>query len=505
MSPISPRVNNVFYAIVLHNFVAERTDELDAKAGDSISVVAHSNHEWFVAKPIGRLGRPGLIPASFVEVRDPITSQLVDVAALIQRGDLPTIEDWKKAMISYKQNSIALGVIDDAGSPVSNSPFVAAKLPSSLVLSKPQPSPPLPPIPLPEGILLSASVISFHYEVHYWFQIHAIFQPYGPQPLDELPKAKRLVLFRQYEDFYAFQVKLLDAFPQEAGHDGPGPRILPFMPGQVEEVNDEVTEKRREELDVYLRRLCELNLMGATYILEDELTRRFLAPGPGDIENSIDPQYEEIRIIFPDGESSEVAVAEEDDYSVPQGHAHRMSGGKRSSERDDRRDPAHAHHQRSRTVSSVRHHDEQTVHHHHAPATAFPDAHHTNGASRGSFSSGSQLPDHTSQSSSVHSSQPSWRPRTHSKASVNPSAPSISADNPAPAFLKIKIHGPTDIYAIRLNPNASLRALKKKVSEKLDQGRYALFVDPHRTSELLDDDDLDRWKRSTDKLSLWVQ
>src|SRR6266436_9132741 len=86
-----------FYAVVLHDFVAERADELDAKAGDPISVVAQSNREWFVAKPIGRLGRPGLIPVTFVEMRDPASNMpIADVEALMDRGDLPRVEDWKR-------------------------------------------------------------------------------------------------------------------------------------------------------------------------------------------------------------------------------------------------------------------------------------------------------------------------------------------------------------------------------------------------------------------------
>src|SRR6266436_7757210 len=77
-----------FYAVVLHDFVAERPDELDAKAGDSISVVAQSNREWFVAKPIGRLGKPGLIPVTFVEIHDPATGNAIpDVEGLMDRGE----------------------------------------------------------------------------------------------------------------------------------------------------------------------------------------------------------------------------------------------------------------------------------------------------------------------------------------------------------------------------------------------------------------------------------
>ena len=99
----------------MYDFVAERADELDAKAGDAITVVAQSNREWFVAKPIGKLGRPGLIPVAFVEIRDPATGQPVeDVGALIDSGALPRVEEWKKAVMSYKANSISLGVLDEA-------------------------------------------------------------------------------------------------------------------------------------------------------------------------------------------------------------------------------------------------------------------------------------------------------------------------------------------------------------------------------------------------------
>lgn len=39
-----------------YNFVAERPDELSARYGEPVIIMAHSAREWFVAKPIGRLG-----------------------------------------------------------------------------------------------------------------------------------------------------------------------------------------------------------------------------------------------------------------------------------------------------------------------------------------------------------------------------------------------------------------------------------------------------------------
>ncbi len=58
------------YGVVMYDFQAERADELDGKGCEAIIVIAQFNPEWFVAKPIGRLGGPGLIPVTFVEIRD---------------------------------------------------------------------------------------------------------------------------------------------------------------------------------------------------------------------------------------------------------------------------------------------------------------------------------------------------------------------------------------------------------------------------------------------------
>ncbi|KAF9336112.1 bud emergence protein 1 [Linnemannia elongata] len=102
------------YGIVLYDFGAERPDELDAKVGDAILVIAQSNEEWYVAKPIGRLGGPGLIPVSFVEIRDMATGKAINVPEMLRQTGtaIPRVEEWKKQAMDYKANSIPLGKID---------------------------------------------------------------------------------------------------------------------------------------------------------------------------------------------------------------------------------------------------------------------------------------------------------------------------------------------------------------------------------------------------------
>lgn len=103
----------MIYGIVQYDFNAERPDELEAKAGEAIIVIAQSNPEWFVAKPITRLGGPGLIPVSFIEIRDMSTDvPVADVHDALARAGVPKVEEWKKMAADYKNSSIPLGRID---------------------------------------------------------------------------------------------------------------------------------------------------------------------------------------------------------------------------------------------------------------------------------------------------------------------------------------------------------------------------------------------------------
>ena len=110
MSSIGKGSGQMVYGIVQYDFNAERPDELEAKAGEAIIVIAQSNPEWFVAKPIGRLGGPGLIPVSFIEIRDMSTGQAVpDAQGAVARAGVPKVEEWKKMAADYKASSISLG------------------------------------------------------------------------------------------------------------------------------------------------------------------------------------------------------------------------------------------------------------------------------------------------------------------------------------------------------------------------------------------------------------
>ncbi|CAE6414028.1 unnamed protein product, partial [Rhizoctonia solani] len=307
-APPGPGRLRTFYAIVQYDFTAERPDELDARAGEPLTVVAQSNREWFVAKPIGRLGGAGLIPAAFVEIRDPSTGKPIeDVDKLIERGDLPRVEEWKRRTSEYKASSIPLGVLDDPAPPLpqgrgggvsdqSTPPALDHSSGASSLEGDRRQSQEI--MLLPPGQVVYASVPSFHFEnKEYWFRINARYAPYPPHERAPAPPERDLVLYRVYDDFYDFQIALLDALPVEAGRQTPNgspipapepnqpppDRLLPYMPGPLNYVDDSITTIRCKELDEYVGNLCELANRNGAHVLSHPLVCKFFSPRPGDI------------------------------------------------------------------------------------------------------------------------------------------------------------------------------------------------------------------------------
>jgi len=106
---------------------------------------------------------------------------------------------------------------------------------------------------LPDGLLLSANVISYHFEmtsIGSAYMRCITIRPVGSSRYHLLG----FVLFRAYNDFFDYQIALLETFPREAGTRGKHPRIIRFMPGPADEVDDALSATRQQELDDYLRR-----------------------------------------------------------------------------------------------------------------------------------------------------------------------------------------------------------------------------------------------------------
>ncbi|OAX77141.1 hypothetical protein ACJ72_08564, partial [Emergomyces africanus] len=295
MSAIGKGSGAMVYGIVQYDFSAERPDELDAKAGEAIIVIAQSNPEWFVAKPIGRLGGPGLIPVSFIEIRDMTTGKAVtDPYDAVRRAGVPRVEEWKKMTAEYKNSSITLGKFEGGaqGAPAtgdmsrmtmnSSDPYQQQSHNSGVYSpnqqqyqnqpyrQSAQQSPQQSQNSYPPALApVSASIPRYCFDQDkYWYIIEA-----------QMEDGRHWELSRYYHDFYDFQISLLRQFEEEAGNRGK-PRTLPFMPGPVTHVTDAISNGRRQNLDEYIKKLLSM----PPHISRCQLVRQLFAPRAGDFE-----------------------------------------------------------------------------------------------------------------------------------------------------------------------------------------------------------------------------
>ncbi|KAF9197429.1 bud emergence protein 1 [Haplosporangium sp. Z 27] len=328
------------YGIVLYDFGAERTDELDCKAGDAILVIAQSNEDWYVAKPIGRLGGPGLIPVNFIEIRDMVSGKPINVPEMLRQTGMviPRVEEWKRQEMELKANSIPLGRIDTG---VSSGQLRSPQFtPQSLQQSSTPPPPSQPQqqqqpsstfqsrnnqqnfrdqgarrnlsqdldvIRRMEGSHGKASPVrSYSHDIDQFSarnhhsrsssnasnsisrivnatveSFHHEDDQYWYSVRVELSSGATRSLFRVYEDFYNFHIALLEEFPVESGRVGDQPRILPFMPIPLEVVTDTVSASRRADLDGYVQDLCRL----PSRITQHPLVEQLFAVREGDSES----------------------------------------------------------------------------------------------------------------------------------------------------------------------------------------------------------------------------
>ncbi|KAH7150495.1 hypothetical protein B0J13DRAFT_620803 [Dactylonectria estremocensis] len=445
------------YGIVMYDFNAERADELEAKAGEAIIVIAQSNPEWFVAKPIGRLGGPGLIPVTYVEIRDMASDKALDNPSdAIKRAGVPKVEEWKKMAAEYKNSSITLGKFDNGsggsspgqpGQPVeqsmerlsiqqhsrqasqSGAGAQQAGYPNQARTSQQAQQNQFVPKPATQLLApLQARIPRYCFaEEKYWFVIEAA-----------LDDGRHWELSRYYEDFYDFQIALLTEFPAEAGNTGTQKRSLPYMPGPVNYVTDAITEGRLHNLDAYVKNL----LNQPHYIARCNLVRQFFAPREGDYEIDPNSNGDEYRL----SQGSQISSTDS-----PGGSRNNLNGGPYSG------------------------------------LSAAP-----------SYQNGN--PGMPRQTSSL--SQPSQTSLTPSMQQ-HPQQP--------PSAMKIKMYYNGDLIAIRVPTDIQFQQLYDKIQDRLkvpDGDQLQLFYKDEPTGDkpsLLSDNDLDYALQRNEKLLLYVE
>ena len=336
--PPSASSPSSWFATVKHDFFAERSQELDAKEGDSLLVVARSDMDWLVAKPLGRLGLPGLIPIGFIVFRDTVTGEPISGTASQSIVDqLPTVQEWQEKNERYHRNAIPLGRFETAsieptaltktrdsplppipGDHVANTDTMSQRrsfsprnsstlddpsatthdttlphmYPHSPVYSNSRNSRSSPTDQsltqsmyfLPAGLMISASVDAFHYEPNdYWYRLRVSYvstlssadAPDKPQGHE----VRELVLYRLYEDFIEFHASLAhELMGNNPSNDSVLLKSLPHLPASLSKVDERAASQRRADLDLYLRQLSTCS----EQILRSAPVRGFLELRPGD-------------------------------------------------------------------------------------------------------------------------------------------------------------------------------------------------------------------------------
>ena len=478
------------YGIVQYDFSAERPDELEAKAGEAIIVIAQSNPEWFVAKPIGRLGGPGLIPVSFIEIRDMSTGQAVpDAQGAVTRAGVPKVEEWKKMAADYKNSSITLGKFETANSGLKDfermslsnesngSPYVrvsAGSLAQQILILECQNQghhqrqlsrsnqngydrrsqrSGLAPI--------SASIPRYIFENDkYWYIIEC-----------QMEDGRHWELSRIYQKFYDFQIALLQQFPNESVAPPGGKRVLPFMPGPVTYVTDAISNGRRESLNQYVKELLAL----PPYISQCALVKELFAPREGDHELDPDRVTEDYRHSSGSQQSSFTG-------SLSRTASRQSSQGQMNG--------ANGYGAMGPPPHKGNHRNQNSV-----PAA--------NGISPGQ----QHYRNHTDyQYQNTVKPQPS----SITQASANSSGPNNSTTNVnASGALKIKVSFENEMIAIRVPSEIGYLQLKEKLRDRLKISDDIIIQykdEPTETfCEMLSDRDLDMALSRNQKLTLLVQ
>ena len=260
------------FAISLFEFSAETPDELALQESEQIMLISKVNEEWYLAKAMNRIAT-GLVPVSYVEVRDPKTGKILETHEVT----LPSIDEWKLQNKKFQEKAIPIGKRKIQSAPVMSAlektnSTVSDNKPASdkyLSMSEDQQTKKVSPIKeessnqaLHEedeegenvtidklGYILEAQVPSYilNSSSKYEFIVHCTRE------------TGEYTLLREYEDFFNLHLNLLQGFPEAAGRNNKK-RIIPFLAGPVETVTKEVTEKRVKDLDIYIKELLALPL-----------------------------------------------------------------------------------------------------------------------------------------------------------------------------------------------------------------------------------------------------
>ncbi|ODV86848.1 hypothetical protein CANARDRAFT_196156 [[Candida] arabinofermentans NRRL YB-2248] len=259
------------YGRVLYDFQAERPDELSVFAGDSVIICAHHDYEWFIGKFLDKIGEPGLIPVTYVQLFD-ITTRVPyreSTKQVIEQEHLPTVDEWKTIKNKHKASARAVGSAASTTNRNQQHEVYESLSRSSSTTNRYQQQ------ELSKTHAVSINIESFsNTNGKYWYLVRVV-----------LSNGTVRNLCRYYEDFFNFHQAVLSTWPREGGRFDTNERkdrIIPFIPGPLIDVSESLCHKRLIDLDVYLKTTIQL----PDYISKSKLINSFFEIKDGDQEFS---------------------------------------------------------------------------------------------------------------------------------------------------------------------------------------------------------------------------
>lgn len=221
--------SNGTFATIKYDFKAELPHELSVKEGDGVFVVARSNEEWLVAKPLEYVGMPGLIPTNYITFCDMRTGKpLTHEDNISVLSGIPSVYEWGVQNNRAHQQTLSLSSAQDPLPQDSSSPYVENKVSSKQFPQTPQcsynmddyfssldsfspneqtlhseaTSTARPVLPLSVKLAFVSLDLLLADSYGQWVRLHVVYSvKCTPPVMSEYYERRELVLFRLYHDF----------------------------------------------------------------------------------------------------------------------------------------------------------------------------------------------------------------------------------------------------------------------------------------------------------------
>lgn len=285
-STSSTRTSSSTLATFKYNFQAELPHELSGKEGDSVLIVAKSNNEWLVAKHVGQISSPGLVPVTFMAFRNQFTGQPLEEESYESiLAQIPSVAEWEEQNKHLADQAIPLGTIDHYGpQKCLNDPLpplptqlktwnttpsavhvINEYFPETVSLSRTNSGLVHDPTSSQMGLLTSASVDGMQPDsTHIWFCVRASFTSamFSRNAHAQVCayEVREVLVFRSYHDFFVFHGALERESYQfnDRSSVGQTGTILPPLP-RIPDVNSSDSAVQCcKELNLYMQHICAL-------------------------------------------------------------------------------------------------------------------------------------------------------------------------------------------------------------------------------------------------------